>query len=140
MEVIESTCKWLRIRRTAWQPQGRRIPRSTTLIHGPVEIAAVRAFLAPQGPSWETSGISYRHAQRSRLLFTYIYVLRNCTYTNLFLLLRRMRPSKIAATRLLHRLEIHQFHPHQVRIIQIELPFPVFAQLCLFVAVRLPAV
>jgi len=55
-------------------------------------------------------------------------------------LFRRVRSGEITAARFLHGLEIHQFHPHQVRIVKVQLPFAVSPELRLLVAVRLPAV
>ena len=51
-----------------------------------------------------------------------------------------MRPGEITATRLLHRFEVHQLDTHEIRIVKVELPFAVSAELRLFVAVRLPTV
>src|ERR1051326_154149 len=112
---------------------GRRVPsgKQRSLQAGP--------FWAPQRASWMTIGSDFQGCLPARQSKLYLFVctslynlvhliaqqlvadaflpraLANCaTPRRIFRLFRRLRPSEVAAARLLYRFELHQLNARQV--------------------------
>ena len=80
MEVIESTCKWLRIRRTGLAASRKANLELDQVIPAPARDRRCKGISGPAkgilGDAWHPSW----HFRNSRVLFTYRYALLNCTY------------------------------------------------------------
>src|SRR5580698_4156703 len=121
-----------------------RLPAADTSTTGPSPLAVTTVFGGTRTDSVVVIVViavaSSRDSSKSRnaLVLSLQFATKN-PQSKLFRSFRWMRRGEVAATRLLRRLEFHQFDTAEVRIENVKLPLAVSTHLRVLAAVRLPA-